>query len=321
MPGNYLIDGGSHIDTPLTNLTVAAFYGGADDYVASRLFPMAPVGRQSDGYWVIDPDSWLRIPDTSRAPTTPAKQSEWKASTDTYFARNYAQRTKFALETIANADQALRVRETSAMFVMEILARDRERRVANQVSSISNVGSGVALAGADKFSDYVGSDPIGTVNTGTAFIRNKTGIVPNTMVFDYDTAEVLRHHPDLRDYIKYTEMGPLTDAQLASIFRVQNVLVARGIMNNAKEGATASMTNIWGNVAILAYVAPSVMAMMTKTAGISFTWRPEGFPGPMAVERYRDADPSAKSEWVEAQYFADEKIVARDLIYSITSTI
>lgn len=326
MAGNYLIDGGSHIDAPLSGLAIKAFDGGMDgNFIGQMLFPTVPVGKQSDIYYVIDPDSWLRVPDTTRAPKTPSKHSEWKVSSETYFAKNYAQRTSYALETLTNADIAIRVRENSMMFIAELLMRDKERRIANLVSSISNVGSGAALAGTDKWSDAVASDPISDVKSGHAFIRQRTGLVPNTMIVDYDTAATLRDHPVLRDYVKYTA-GPtagnsaLNDSQLASIFRVQNFWIGNGVLNTAKEGATATVANIWGNVAILAHVRPAA-GLMTATAGLSFTWSPADFPAPMVVERYMHPDPSAKTEYVDAQYFADEKIVARDLMYTITGTL
>lgn len=321
---SYLIDGGSHIDRPLSNLAMKAFVGSAD-MIGQMMFPPVQVGKQSDTYYVIDQSYWLRVPDTTRAPKSPAKVAEWAVSSDRYFAKNFAQRTDYALETIANADEAIQVRESSAMFITELLMRDRELRIANMVSSVSNVGSGVVLTGADKFSDYAGSDPISVVKSGTAFIRQRTGLMANTLILDYDTAAVLRDHPVLRDYVKYTQGpslpdGALSDAQLASIFRVPNVWIGSGIFNAAAEGNAPNTRNIWGNVAILAHIRPP-QGLRTATAGLSFQWRPEGFPAPMVIERYPHPDPSVKAEYVEAQYFQDEKIVARDLIYTITGTL
>ena len=62
---NYLIDGGAHIDVPMSNMAVKAFQG-AGDFIGEHVFPVIPVEKQSDGYYVIDKDSWLRVPDTSR---------------------------------------------------------------------------------------------------------------------------------------------------------------------------------------------------------------------------------------------------------------
>lgn len=315
----YLIDGGSHIDTPLSNLAVKAFDGGGD-FIAGQLFPAATVGKQSDGYYVIDKDSWLRVPDTKRSPKSPANRVEWKASTDTYFANNYALATDHAKETLANADQALSVRETSTSFVVENLQRDLEVRVANKVTSISNVGSGVSLTGANKWSDYANSDPISAVNTGHAFIENLTGLHANVCAMDKDTHRILRHHPVIRDYTKYTGAGPVPDAMLAELFEVDRILIARGIKNNAKEGDSASITNIWGNNFLLAHIRPAV-GLQTMTFGIGMRWAPEGFPAPFVVERYDHHDKSKKAEVVEAQYFQDEKIVAQDLSYLIAGTL
>ena len=141
--------------------------------------------------------------------------AEWAVSSDSYYCQDFAQRTDYALETIANADEAIAVRESSSMFITELLMRDRELRIANLVSSISNVGFGVALTGANKFSDYAGSDPISTVKSGTAFMRQRTGLQANTIIFDYDTAAVLRNHPVLRDYVKYTQGPSLPDGALS----------------------------------------------------------------------------------------------------------
>jgi len=320
----YLIDGGSHIDRPLSNLAIKAFDGGNEaGMVGQLLFPPVQVGKQSDSYYTIDKGYWLRVPDTSRAPKTPSKVAEWAVSSDRYFARNWAQRTDYAMETITNADEAIRVRESSAMFITELLMRDKELRIANMVSSVSNVGSGVVLAGNAKWGDP-GSDPISDVKSGMAFIRQNTGLMANTLILDYDTAAVLRDLAVLRDYVKYTQgptpNGALSEAQLGNIFGVPNVWVSQGIYNKAAEGATPVVKNIWGNVAILAHVRPP-NGIRTATAGLSFRWQPEGFPAPMVVERYPHPDPSVKAEYVDAQYFQDEKIVARDLIYTITDTL
>jgi hypothetical protein len=110
-------------------------------------------------------------------------------------------------------------------------------------------------------------------------------------------------------------------AQIADAFDVTNVLVARGIVENALEGATSSITNIWGNSAVLARVtAPT--GLQTATAGLRMQWRPGGFPAPFGVVTTRDVGAgSTWSEIVEAGHFQDEKIVASSLIYTINDTL
>lgn len=309
-----------HLDAPLTNLAVKAFTGGADAFVAPKLFPFVTVDKQSNKYYVIDPDSWLLVANARRAPKTAPRRIEWKVSSDSYFANNYSLAGENALEDLANADAALALRENTTQLVTEALLRDLEVRVANLVTSVSNVGSGVVLAGANKWSDYVGSDPISDVTTAHAFIRQVTGLIPNTLVIDEDTFQIVRRHPLLLDMYKYTRGSLLGEEELRALFRVENLWIPRGIKNNALEGATASLTNIWGNNALLAVVRPG-MSMQTATFGLSFVWEPEGIPGTMQVSRYPDPDPGKRVEVIDVGYYADQKVVARSLAYAITATL
>lgn len=308
-----------HVDAPLTNLAIRAFDGGAFN-IAPIICPPVPVGKQSDKYFVIDPDSWLRLPDTRRSPKAAPAQFDWKVSSDSYFSDNYALRGDNAFEDLANEDASISLRETTTQVIVDALMRDYENRVATTITSVTNVGSGVVLSGVNKWSDFVGSDPIADVTTGHAFIRQKTGLVANTMVIDQDTYNVVRRHPLLLDMFKYTSGGLVNDEQLRSVFGVDQILIGKGVKNNALEGATASMTNIWGNNVVLARVVPAV-TKQTATFMLGFRWQPANIPGPFQVLRYNDADPGKKIEWVEAGYYQDEKIVAKNLAYAITTTL
>ena len=308
-----------HIDVPLSNIAVQAFSTG--NFVGPSLFPVVPVGKQSNVYYTITKNTWLRNPQsTLRAPKTSPRRVEFDVSSDTYFANNYALAGENAFEVLASADDPIMLRARTTRKVVEDLMRDMEVRIANKVTSITNIGSGVSLTGANKWSDYVSSDPIADVTTGHAFIRNNTGVIANTLLIDYDSYQVTRRHPVLLDMFKYTQGGLLNDAELKEVFRVQNLLVPTGIRNAALEGGTASIVNIWGNNALLCYVGPAG-GMETVTFGLSFQWRDPQLPAPFVVSVYNDPDPGKKTEITEVGYYADEKIVAAQLAYLVGSTL
>jgi len=309
----------AHFDGPLSNLAIKAFQG-RDGFIAQQLMPIVPVGKQSDKYYIIDKDSWLLIPDTRRAPKTSPKRVEFKVSSESYFCDNYALAGENAKEDLANADMAIQLRKNAVDVVMDALLRDYEVRVANAVTSLTNLGSGVSLTGTAKWSDYSNSDPIADVTTGHATIRQNTGLTANTLVIDEDTLAILIRHSLLLDMYKYTSGGQLKMDQLKDAFRVDNILVGRGVKNNAREGATASITNIWGNNAILARVSPGV-GLQTETFGLSFRWTPANMPAPMQVRKYDDADPGKAVEVVDVGYYQDEKVVASALAYGISGTL
>lgn len=309
-----------HPSQPLANLALKAFQG-IDQYIATALLPAVTVEHETDQYYVIDPDSWLLIPNTRRARKTAPARIEFRVASDSYAVKGYALAGELAKEDLANADRAIRLRENMTGIVVEALQRDFEDRVARLVTSGSNLGSYVSLSGANKWSDFVNSDPISDVSTAHAFVENLIGLHPNTLVLDKDTYRIVRRHPVILDMFRYTEGGMATDQQLKAVFEVEQILIARGIKNNALEGATASVTNIWGNNAILAYVDRQPVSLEAKTFGLQFVWEPEGFPAPMQVLSYDDPDPGKATEVVQAQYFGDEKIVAKNLAYGILSTL
>ena len=113
----------------------------------------------------------------------------------------------------------------------------------------------------------------------------------------------------------------ITDEQLRSVFKVQRLLVTHGIYNSAIEGATDSMSDVWGNLFLLAHVGAST-GLRSQTFGGRFRWRNPIFPSDFNVQTaiYNRAG-EEKVEILEAGYFQDEKVIARDLAYVIKDTL
>ena len=309
------------IDVPLSNLAVRAFDAGVDGFIANQVFPVTPVAKQSDVYYKISKEAFLRIHDTRRAPKTKAMRIEFDVSSDTYYTPEYGLGTDTALHDLANADKAVGLRENNNLLIIQGLARDKEVRVANTVTSISNCGSGVALSGGAKWSDFVSSDPVADVTTAHAFIRQNTGMKANTAIIDEDTLKIIRRHPALLDMYKAVSGGELTNQQLLDLFDVQKFLVGTGIKQTQIEGDTEATSNIWGNNFVLARIMPA-QGLKTATFGLAMRWTPEGFPAAMQVTRQRFAGAGTKNiEVQEAGYFEDHKIVAKELSYAITGTL
>lgn len=319
MAGNTPVGGDAHLDAPLSNVAIRAFQS-VDGYIAPLVMPVVSVAKQSNKYYVIDKDNWLRIENSYRAPKAKPNRIEFQVSSDGYHADNYALATENAKEDLANADNAIRLRENSVQFVSEMLARDYEVRVANICTSGTQLGSYVSLSGTAKWSDYTNSDPISDVTTAQATIRAVTGFTGNTAIIDHDTHMIVRRHPKILDMFKYTKGGMATMDELKEVFEVDNILIAKGIKNNQLAGATASITNIWGNNVLIARIQPG-LSLQTATFGLTMRWQPSGIPAPMQVSRYDDPDPGKKVEVIEASVYQDEKVVAKDLSYGILSAI
>lgn len=314
----------AHHDVPLSSMAVTAFANSDAQFVGDQLFPQVGTAKQSDKYYVIHKDAFLALPTQSalRAKKTAARKVEFTISSASYFCDNYALANENALEDLANADQAIMLRENSVNLVSMMLRRSQESRIAALVTTAANLGSGTTLTGGRKWNDFVNSDPLGDVTTAHAFIRQQTGLTANTGVIDWDTLQILKRHPGLLEMgYRYNQNGALTVDNIRELFQLQRLLVAGGVQNNANIGQTSSITNIWGNVFLLAHTQPAV-GMQTMTLGLRFEWTPPEFGTSMQVKRAVESGAGKRNvEIVEVGHFQDARIVAPELGYLISSTL
>src|SRR3990167_10949174 len=74
-----------------------------ETYIAEQIFPLVPVGKQSDFYYVFDKSSWFRDRVAYRAPGTRAKRADYALTTASYFCMPYALAKGVPDEVLRNA--------------------------------------------------------------------------------------------------------------------------------------------------------------------------------------------------------------------------
>lgn len=307
-----------HIDSAMSGLMVAAFET-EGDFVAGRLLPPVPVGKQSDKYYTLSKASWLALPDTHRAPKARANRVEFDISSDSYYARNHALAAEIPLEDLANEDNAINLRASNTKLISTQLLRGWEARAAALVQA--NVSTTARYTGANAWDAITSADIIEQVAAGHEFIYQNTGLRANTLVLDYRSYMYAKRNTRAFSRFQYRATGAamIEDAQLREMFMVDNLWVARSQKNNANIGQTASITSIWGPTALLARVEPAI-SLQTATYGLSMRWTNPNLGVPLAVETSReDGAGSQRIEILEAGYHQDEKVVASDLAYYINT--
>ena len=301
-----------HLDVPLSNFASMAFNTEQDMFIGEQLVPSIPVGKQDDKYYIIEKDNFMRRHSSHRAKGNKANRIKWTVSSDSYHAENYALASDIPLEDLRNADTPVALRENSVLQIVHNLRLDQESRIAGLMTTSGNLGTTITVsskwtAGAN------GDNPIDSINSAHVAIRNSTGFTGNTLVLDWETWLVIQKHPTLTDFWKHTNAGLLSRDILAELFQVQRILIGQQVENVAPEGQAASVTPIWGNNAILAYVGPSTGRRSATVAG-RFQWRDPIYPANFGVLSSRmNAAGSEHVEIVEAGHFQDEKIIAADL--------
>jgi hypothetical protein len=281
------------------------------------------VDKQSNKYYTLGKEAWLSLHSTRRAPKTRARRIEFDVSSDAYFADNYALAADIPLEDLANADAALRIRESNTMMLTRGLMADYEARVAAIcTTSGQHVAAPVRNVTADAWDAVNSADLMAQIWLGHQTIFNNTGLRPNTLMMDYQSYMYAKQNSRLFSRFQYRATGNalVTDAQMLEAFGVDRLLVARSQKNNANPAATGSYTSIWGPAALLCRVEPSAPSMQTATYGLSFRWTDPNLGQPMAVTtQVEDGAGSRKVEVLEGGYYQDEKVIAKDLAYFINT--
>jgi len=311
--------GDVHVVRALTNIAVA-YYQKATDFIATRAFPSVPVDNQSNSYFVYDSVDFRRNNAKARAPATESAGGGFDISTATYTAEEYSIHKDIADAIRANADAAIDLERASSEFVMQQLLIQKD---VNWVADYFTTGIwGTDVVGGTDFTQWDDgtSDPEKDVDTGKVAIKQATGLMPNTLIVDYNTHLALKRHPIITDRYKHTSPDAITKELLARYFEVDRYLVAEASYTTSEEGASTEVNAfIAGKNALLCYVAPSP-GLMVPSAGYTFAWRQlSGSNGGVRIKRFRMEKLSA--DRVEGGFAYDHKVVLSAAGYFFSATV
>lgn len=315
-----------HIDAILTNISVA-YMQQQENFVATRVFPIVPVDKQSNKYFKYTKNDWFRDEAQVRADATESAGGGYNLSTDTYNALVWAFHKDIGDQTRANADAPINLDREGTEFVTSRLLLRQEIDWQQNFFTTSVWGTDVAgVAGTPtsgefkQWSDYVNSDPIEDVEAGKEKILSTTGFMPNTLVLGYQVFRKLKNHPDLVDRIKYTTSDVITEQIMARLFGVDRVMVTKSVKATNNEGGAEAYSFVHGKAAMLCYSAPSA-GLLQPSAGYTFAWTgvSGGLGATIGTSRFRMD--SLKSDRIEAEAAWDHKVVGTDLGYFFTTAI
>lgn len=309
--------GDVHVNRPLTNMSIA-YLQGQTRFVSAQVFPVVPVMKQSDRYFVYNKGDLMRDEAMPRAPGTESAGMDYDIdNTPTYSCTKYALHKDVDDDTIANADAPLRPEQDAAEILTDKLLMKRDLMF---VSSYFKTGvwdtdwDGVASGpSTDEFLqwDQSGSDPILDLDSAKEAVSALTGYDPNIIVMGKAVFNTVKNHTAIIDRIKYTQRGIVTEEILAALFGVDKVVIPGGVRNTAAKGATDAVSRIFGNHVLVAYREPRP-AIMKPSAGYCFSWAGLYGAGMDGLRSKRFRMEHLNSMRIENEFAWDLKVVATD---------
>lgn len=307
----------AHVNAPLTNISVA-YVQGSETFGAHRVFPIVPVEKQSDLYYLFSKEDFLRDEAAQRAPGTESAGGGFNLSTDNYSAVVEAFHKDVDDQLRANADSVLRLDMAATQFVTQKMLIRRERR---WISSFFGAGIwGTDITPGTLWSVSATANPLGDIETGKLAIQEATGFRPNKLVITPRVLSALRQTAQVRDQHKYTTAASITVEMLARFFDIDEIIVLGGVYTSSLEGAASPTTAFMGGKHALLCYAPAAPSLMEPSAGYTFAW--SGFVGAqdgIRMKKFRMEHLS--SDRIEGEMAYDMKKVAASLGYFFSGAV
>lgn len=154
----------------------------------------------------------------------------------------------------------------TAMRSLSLTLENDQAQLATAAGSYDSAHK-VALTGNDKWSDHTNSDPTAHIETGREAVRASVGIYPNTLVLSAQAFKAVKHHPKIVERFKYTGRDTLSTDLLASLWEIERVVIGRAVVSDD----AGSLSDVWGNNAILAYVPTASSGPEDPSYGYTYT--------------------------------------------------
>lgn len=243
--------------------------------IADDVLPRTPVGAQEFKYFKLAVENGFTIPDTRVGRTSQPNRVEFAATEVAASTRDHALDDPVPNADIENARNNPALGDPlgkSTEYLTDLIALDREVRVAAQVFDLNNYGAANkdTLVGVEQFSDFTNSDPIGVIQAALDSMIMRA----NKMVMGRIVASTLVRHPKIVKAFNGTagDSGIVPLDFIARLFELDQILIGEGWVNTAKKGQAPNLQRVWGNALALLYSNPLATVQNGTTYGFSAQW-------------------------------------------------
>lgn len=298
-----------HVDTPLTNISIR--YSNAA-YVGETMFPIVPVKKESDKYFVYGKEHYTRH-GTLRADGAEANEYNWTLTSESYTCEEYALKTPVTDREKSNADSPIKPYIDATESLTDAIKLDWEVRYQTLASAAASVAN--TAAATTQWSSSSGT-VYGDVLVGQEVIRRAIQRYPNYIFMSSRVAMYVAQNSTILDLIKYTHpdllTGPGGSWILPAVLWGMRVVIMMGVQNTANLAQAEVLADIWDDTVILAYINPSPGL---KQISWGYTFQSRGWQ----TKRWREE--ARSSDLVEVSVIRDAAVVCTDAAYTITDTL
>jgi hypothetical protein len=278
--------------------------------------------QQAGNFGIIPIEQLLQARTTARAPGSAYPRAQFTFKPSTYACKENGFEEPVDDREAVMYMNYLAAEQYAALRARDAVLRNYETRVCNLLSDTSNTFTGsLTSAVAVSWKTVATSAPTADVITAVKAVYANSGIVPNTVLMGWNAWQNFRQSADTISRIKFwggtdpTTRG-ITEAVAASLFDVENVIVAGAQKNGANEGAVASLTQVWPDDKVFVGRVARSEDFKEVCIGRTFAWDGDGSSPAGTVESYRDE--RVRGNVIRVRMDTDEQVIYKQVGYVLT---
>lgn len=262
-----------HINRALTNVSIA-YMQSHDIFLNEKYFPVVPVTKRSDKYFIYNKGDMLRIVAEERRSGTESAGSGYELGEGVYSCKTYALHKDVGYDERDNADSPLAPDRDATEYVTENLFMKRERDFLTSIFQASVWGSDATPT--IKF-DAADSNPIEFFKTQARILAKRIGKKRSQikLIVTADVDDVVKEHLTVLDRVRYTSADSVSNEMIARLCEIKEYDVTEAVEAPNRKGSANENDieyMVAPNQAFMCYVADRP-SLKQPSAGYTFTWR------------------------------------------------
>jgi len=298
-------------------------------YIATQVLPVMSVASQAGNFGKIKLAELLQQRQTKRAPGSGYARGSWTFDKATYATEEHGAEEPVDDREAKMYAEYFDAEQVSTMRAFSSVLRNAEERVANAVFNATTWSGGAlttAITNEWDSNHKTNAIPIDDVEGAVNKVYDASGLWPNALIINRRVFRNLRNLDQIIDRINSEGAGnaskpsDITTAMLAQVFDLDYVIVAGTSKNGAKEGQTASPTQIWSSEYAMVCRIATGNDMREPCIGRTFHWSNDGSSIGGTVESYRDE--AIRGNVIRVRHDVDEVILypeAGHLLSNVTT--
>lgn len=303
-----------HGPTFMSNMSVA--YAN-EMFLADELLPVLPVPKLSDEYAVYRKRDNLAVPDDTMAGISTANEIFDNRDSDSYTCEPRGLKKRLEKKTVDNQDEVFDEMMDLNEQVSHLMALAREKRAMTILTTAGSYsGNTTAIAAGSEWDSTGGGNPVLDIRTARHNLWSGNG--PGRVIGFCPLSVYLKlgTHPAILDLTKYTSAGIVPRQVLASVFELDDLLIAKAWEDTANQGQTASISRI---VSADVFGIVRVASPSKRNAAFGYNFRFKGEVN--ALTWYKEEEGTRGSYYHQQTCDEVYKVVAPDTGWLLTNCL